>query len=219
MNINIKKIINRKTIIFIFVLLSLGIFFITRQPKPEVLKTTPQDGEENVLDNIEVVITFKKEPNPEDKAKVAIEMIPEELFQIDWSEKQMKISPVRVLKSGTSYSITIKFKNEEIYVFSFETSSLSTEQLRQEGEILFQDFKITDKAFRDLIETYPWYTSLPIENAQYRIVYDFEEKSFRIRIKVSVSEEEEKVLVEKALENLKQVGVTEPISYYVLKSE
>ena len=60
MNINIKKIINRKTIIFVFVLLSLGIFFITRQPKPEVLKTTPQDGEENVLDNIEVVITFKK---------------------------------------------------------------------------------------------------------------------------------------------------------------
>ncbi len=219
MNIKIKKIINKKTIIFILVLLSLGIFFGTRQEKPKILKITPQDGAENVLDNTEIVITFNKELEPKDKTKITIEITPEEVLQVTWSEKQMRISPLKVLNPETNYSIIVKFKNEKIYTFSFKTSPISTEQLRQEGDILLQDYLLFDKAFRGFIETHPWYTSLPIENIQYRIVYDFEEKSFRIRIKVSVSEEEEKVLVEKALENLKQVGVTEPIPYYVLKGE
>lgn len=65
-------------------------------------------------------------------------------------------------------------------------------------------------------EEYPWYSKLPIETRNYRIVYDFDKKMFRIRFLLEISSSQIATFTQNALDDLKDVGVREPIKYYLL---
>jgi hypothetical protein len=73
------------------------------------------------------------------------------------------------------------------------------------------------QALTTLSQQYPWYPKLPIETKDYRIVYDFDKNMFRIRIlsTTAISDEIES-FTQSALSDLKNIGVSEPIKYYVL---
>lgn len=70
------------------------------------------------------------------------------------------------------------------------------------------------RGLTDLHEKYPWYSKLPIENEDYRIIYDFDTNSFRIRLLTESTE----IIKNAALNNLKSIGVDITItSYYFLE--
>lgn len=79
-----------------------------------------------------------------------------------------------------------------------------------------------DKEFAQTIENvvqqYPWYPKLPIETKDYRIIYDFDNNMFRIRFLSTTAPIEIKTLTQSALNDLKNIGVKDPIKYYLLDS-
>ncbi len=71
-------------------------------------------------------------------------------------------------------------------------------------------------------EMYPMFGFLPIETENYRIVYSIEKNKYRIRIKKNsdeITEQEKQILINKALNDIKQAGETGKIEYYVLTKD
>lgn len=87
----------------------------------------------------------------------------------------------------------------------------------QDSAQQIQDALKYGQSLKELNQKYPWYSKLPIETKNYRIIYDFDREMFRIRIKsATVATEGVKLDIQSALNDLKKVGVSEPIKYYVL---
>lgn len=77
--------------------------------------------------------------------------------------------------------------------------------------------------WKEIYSKYPWYSKLPIEKESYRIIWDLEKESFRIRLKISEnsSQEEKNILIDQAIEDIENI-TGEPIDkspYYVLYEE
>lgn len=77
--------------------------------------------------------------------------------------------------------------------------------------------------WKEIYSKYPWYSKLPIEKEGYRIIWDLEEESFRIRLKISENspQEEKNILINQAVEDIENI-TGEPIDkspYYVLYEE
>ncbi|PIU71868.1 hypothetical protein COS80_00965 [Candidatus Woesebacteria bacterium CG06_land_8_20_14_3_00_39_27] len=87
----------------------------------------------------------------------------------------------------------------------------------QDSAQQIQDALKYGQSLKELNQKYPWYSKLPIETKDYRIIYDFDKEMFRIRIKSAVvATEGVKSDIQSALSDLKKIGVSEPIKYYVL---
>jgi hypothetical protein len=70
------------------------------------------------------------------------------------------------------------------------------------------------KAQEDLILQYPWYPKLPIETADFRIIYDFDKDSFRIRLLTQSSE----TIKQNAINEIKSIGVNlAKFTYYFIE--
>ena len=96
------------------------------------------------------------------------------------------------------------------------TSQPSGTPFPQGTQVLPNDLKY-GQAMNAITQQYPWYPKLPIVTKDYQIVYDFDKQMFRIRIKsVSPTTTEVKTITQSALNDLKNIGVQEPIKYYVL---
>jgi hypothetical protein len=185
---------------------------------PKIISTQPTDGSVLVSQETNVSILFENILKENITKKISFEITPKESFESNFSEKSMIVSFKKSLQSNTLYTITIKFSNKEIYRFSFQTTPFTEEIISKEGALQTIDDIIFGEAFEKFIEDYPWYIHLPIERSQYHIIYDFEEESFRIRILIpDLDPTQEEVLIENAIEDLKTIGLVEPINYYVIK--
>jgi hypothetical protein len=86
----------------------------------------------------------------------------------------------------------------------------------QGNQVLPNDLKYGQQ-LNAITQQYPWYPKLPVETKDYLIVFDFDKQMFRIRIKYSpVTSAEAKTFTQSALNDLKNIGVQEPIKYYIL---
>lgn len=87
----------------------------------------------------------------------------------------------------------------------------------QDSAQQIQDALKYGQSLKELNQKYPWYSKLPVETKNYRIIYDFDREMFRIRIKSAVvATEGVKSDIQSALGDLKKIGVPAPIKYYVL---
>lgn len=85
--------------------------------------------------------------------------------------------------------------------------------LKDSAQQTENDFKY-GQALKDLHQKYPWYSQLPIETNEYRIIYDFDKNSFRIRLLTQSSES----IKQAAIDKLKEIGVDlNKFSYYFLE--
>lgn len=92
----------------------------------------------------------------------------------------------------------------------FNLNGLSPTESAQQ---LQNDLKF-GQALEALNRKYPWYSQLPIETKDFRIVYDFDKNSFRIRLLTQSSES----IKQAAVDKLKEVGVDlNKFSYYFLE--
>jgi len=70
------------------------------------------------------------------------------------------------------------------------------------------------QAIKTLVQQYPWYPKLPIETKDFRIIYDFDKKSFRIRILTQPTD----VIKQVAIDKLKEIGVDlTKFTYYFIE--
>lgn len=87
---------------------------------------------------------------------------------------------------------------------------------------LTEDYEFAKRKQEDYKE-YPWYTKTPIETDGYFLIWVLEEKSFRIRLKISEKspEEQRKNLINQALKDVEELtGMSyENYPYYVLYTE
>jgi hypothetical protein len=211
----------RKKYIIIFaftILIVVFVFFQTKMLPPKIIATQPKDGSVLVSQETGVSILFDKILKENITEKISFEITPKESFESSFSEKSMIVSFKESLQPDTLYTIVIKFNNKEAYRFSFQTTPFTEEIISREGALQSIDDLIFNEAFENFIDNYPWYVHLPIEKNQYHIVYDFERKSFRIRILAPVLDpEQEEAILENAMNDLKTIGLVEPINYYVIE--
>ena len=210
----------KRNIIFTVVIIVLVSFVLIalRIKTPKVTNTQPKDNSANVSQNTNISILFDKTLDQKDTEKISFEIDPKESHEISFSENSMIISLKQNLKADTKYKLIIKYNKKTIYDFSFLTTPFTEEIISEEGFLQSVDDLIFSEAFEEFIIDYPWYVSLPIETDKYHIVYDFERKSFRIRIIVPISDKnQEEIIIENALNDLKTIGLSEPINYYVIK--
>lgn len=70
------------------------------------------------------------------------------------------------------------------------------------------------QAIKDIVNQYPWYPKIPIETQEYRIIFDFDKKSFRIRFLTPLSEQ----IKQAAIKKLVEIGVDlDKFTYYFVE--
>lgn len=212
------NILKRFWLVFAFVLAAVVYFIVSAPPRVRVLSSVPRDRSEDISQTTDVFVNFDREVPESLKPLIKIEVSPEEAIDFIWFPDRVKVVPEEKLDPGTSYTIIVRLREDEIFRFSFTTALFTEEQLAREGALQSQDDLEFGEAFKAFAQQYPFYLSLPIERNEYRIVYDFEESSFRIRLKlVPADAETEKRIIDQALEEIRKLGIKDPIPYYVVK--
>lgn len=216
-----KKLINKKIVLIIgifVVLVSVVAFIYTRQYEIVVLQTSPFNGSSDVLETTNIEITFDKTLKEKDKQSISLEITPKAQIATTWLGYQLTTVLVSPLKNGTSYLVVVKYNGKETYRFSFETILFSREQIQKEGALQSTGDKAFGDAYTKFINSSPWYIKIPIEKPNYTIVYSFEKNSFRISLKITPQNpDERKTIIQNALRDLKAIGVKEPVQYYVIE--
>jgi hypothetical protein len=97
-------------------------------------------------------------------------------------------------------------------------ASPTPEQQQQLNQQTEDDINYSE-TLKQLYQQSPWLKKLPIETNNYRLVYDFETSSFRIRIlTIPSSPEELETIKQTALNHLQSIGVDTTIQpYYFLE--
>lgn len=216
----------KKIIIFAAIIFAIVVLFGLFTPKKEkeiqlnVVSTTPKNNAVFVDTKAEITLTLSRIVSVEEGNNLKTQIKPEGKTSIVYQEDKIRISPEEPFRFDTKYEISIIYKDKNIYTLAFTTTPFTQQQIEEEGlKQTAGDIAFTE-AYKQFLTKYPWYTRLPIENFEYRIVYDFEKESFRIRLKIPTeTEDQEKTLINKALSDLKKIGVKEPVSYYTIKHE
>lgn len=206
----------------IIILLVILLAKIPRRPSPTVIQTNPKNNQQYVSDTSSITIVLQKSLADEEKAQIGISSTPTIDLTTSWpSHRQLLAVPTTPFSADTSYTIAVTYKDALIHTFSFKTKFYSTEELRKQVWQQAEDDLIFGKAFAEFIQKYPWYRQLPIDNENYTIVYDFEKKAFRIRLKIQTKTPEEKdAIVKQALADLKEIGIdTKVANYDVLETK
>jgi hypothetical protein len=123
------------------------------------------------------------------------------------------------LEKATTYTVSVLYANDQIHSFSFTTSDITQEQLAEDISEQVEGDKLFAEAERVWYQENPWYTEIPMVNEDYTIVYDFAEKSFRIRLTLGDNPlgAQIEAAKTKALDSLEAIGVDLNVyDYYVL---
>lgn len=219
---------NKKTyfILAIVILVSLVVVIILRLFLPQktkeqelmIISTIPNNNAIFVSTKAEIVFNLNRVLLQEEGLKLKVQPSPTIISEITYLENKIRILPKEPLKHDQKYEIKLVFKDKEIYNLKFETTPFTDEQIKEEGDLQTQGDLDFTEAYKEFLKNYPWYQKLPIETFEYRIVYDFETSSFRIRFRIKPQSEEQKTaIIDRALESLKKIGVKEPIKYYTIE--
>lgn len=181
------------------------------QPKvlPSVAATNPQDGEENTLNFQRIIITFQQDLETGQQEEVLVEIQPLTNLNSQWTTNNvLQLVPTQPLEGKTTYTISINYRGETIYTFSFHTVSLSAQEAQEQSVQQIEDDLLYAKAQKEWYQDNPWYAGLPIVTDEFTIVYDVEEKSFRIRITLEdgATNAEINAAKQEALDDLEDIG-------------
>lgn len=169
------------------------------------------------IDQTNLTTTFSQLLNKSQQNQVKIKTNPEFKTQANWtSDQKLQITPQEKLQPNTNYTVAILYKNKSLDSFNFTTSSYSIQELQQKMQLQTQEDLKSGQVINKLHQQYPWYSKLPIETNEYRIIYDFDKNSFRIRLLTQSSE----TIKQAALNQLKTLGVDlDQFTYYFLEPQ
>ncbi len=209
-------------ILIVVVALIVGLILrgVPEEALPAVAATIPQNGQEGVLGIIPLEISFQEDLNAADQANIDINVSPAVDKTISWTTaNNLRVTLNQDLEQALVYTVSILHKNKEIHSFSFTAVDKTQEQVEEEARQQAADDFLVAEAEKEFYETYPWYTSIPIETDDYVIVYNFEKESFRVRLTLGENPLGAQIEAAKtrALDSLEAIGVDLNVyDYYVL---
>lgn len=193
---------------------------VPEEALPAVAATIPQNGQEGVLGIIPLEISFQEDLNAADQANIDVNVSPDVDKTISWTTaNNLRVTLNQDLEQASVYIVSILYKNREIHSFSFTSVDKTQEQVEEEARQQAADDFLVAEAEKEFYETYPWYTSIPIETDDYVIVYNFEKESFRVRLTLGENPLGAQIEAAKtrALVSLEAIGVNLNVyDYYVL---
>ena len=205
-------------IVFLISLLYV-IFQIIQTPNVSITKTVPQDNQQNISVKPTIYVTFNKELSDKEKEFISFETSPMFENKSEMIGDSLIIVPMKDLEQGIFYKINVLYKKNIIHSFSFETTLFTEDQIKEEGSLQTEGDRLFGDAYINFIKNYDWYQHIPIETSDYRIIYDFNKKSFRVRVLKETTKEELAEIINDATNNIKKIGVQDPINYYVLDKD
>ena len=217
----------KKIKIFIILLITSAILTFLLWPKniPDIslsiVSTIPNNHAFFVDTKSEINFILNKQISIEEGNNIKTIIEPSSKTNVVYQNNKIIITPTEPLKINTDYKINVIYKDKNIYTLEFKTIPLSEEEIKIEGSKQTEGDLSFTKAYNEFLNDYPWYQSLPIEKEEYRIIYDFNKKSFRIRLKIEINDEIRKeAVIQEALKDLTKIGVINPEkNYYVLEVE
>lgn len=215
-----KKILNKKRIIMALSLLLIvalaGYFYVNRGVQPKVVSTNPGDKAAGVVETSQISINFDQSIQEGSKSKISVTLDPKINFDSTWLSDTYKIVPKQNLQNNIDYKVSVFFDKKEIYNFSFKTSAFNQKEAQTYGGQQAQNDYVFGQAVNDFEKKNPWFQKLPIRTSDYTIYYDGIQKEFSIAfIGQNLTQEEQQKLIPQAVDDLKKIGVPEPIKYYI----
>lgn len=200
----------------------IGIFVQVLFPdKPPTVSGISPSYEFGIPENSNFSISFTQVLNDTTKDNLSFKVEPPISAKTFWLDNnyQYYIELEENLQTNTQYLVTVLYKNKSIFSHEYLTSAFTTEEQAQHiREQAQEDIKFNE-ALENMRKEFPWYNDIPIDNSQYTIVYDFDRKEFRIRLKVPENTDTEIVsnLTKKALSSMEAVNINpKEWGYYVL---
>lgn len=217
----IKNIAKRKKFLIILgvvvVAIALVLALQLRPKVTEISDTLPKDGETEVQIGSDITIQFTDEVPDDQKESLFVSIEPRTEFDLNWRDLSLEINPKYGLIGGTKYNVVIQISEKELVSFTFQTVGVRAEDIEEIARQQSIDDLEFGQTYRQILEEDPWYGKLPIETNRYTIVYDNVKAAFRIRLKQTpINEEARMVVVEEALELLKEIGAPAPAIYNVV---
>lgn len=214
----------RKLLILAGVLLALILSISSlMSPKlsPKILTVSPKNGNSGVSPNVQLKIVFTSKINEKNVDKIEVKVFPNLNHTKMWVKADtLIVRPAEPLLLDTKYTVSIFYNQKPIGSYAFSTKSGPQLTVTEKAVVeQADDDKVFNEETAQILASLPWYTKLPIDTSEYRVVYDFVKKSFRIRLKVYSDAPNEKIeeLKEKALRDLIKVGANpQKETYYVL---
>lgn len=214
--------ITRITIIVAVILglLSLSLNLLSPERIPSVSSITPIT-EFGISLNSNFTITFNQILDSSTKKKISFQVSPSFSTQEEWLENnyQYNISPSALLKENTKYTVTVFYKNKSIFSKQFLSSQFSLEEEAEHVKEQSQADIEFNEAIENLEKDFFWYKDIPIDNSEYTVVYDYDRKEFRIRLKIPENSSPEVIqtITQKALLAMEDLGINpKDWGYYVL---
>ncbi len=214
--------ITRITIIVAVILglLSLSLNLLSPERIPSVSSITPIT-EFGISLNSNFTITFNQILDSSTKKKISFQVSPSFSTQEEWLENnyQYNISPSALLKENTQYTVTVFYKNKSIFSKQFLSSQFSLEEEAEHVKEQSQADIEFNEAIENLEKDFFWYKDIPIDNSEYTVVYDYDLKEFRIRLKIPENSSPEAIqtITQKALLSMENLGINpKDWGYYVL---
>lgn len=192
------------------------LLILTAQPVPGVISTTPSDGGTEIGESTQISINFNQYLKENSKTGISVSFDPNIDFDSTWLSSTYKIIPKANLQNNTKYTATVFFNGKKIYGFFFETATFSQEQISKYGALQSQNDFAFGQATKKVVEQNPWYTNLPIKTNNFVIYYDFEQQKFAISFLIPIqSADQEKALIQEAVNDIKSIGFKGTVNYYV----
>ena len=183
-----------------------------------IISSIPKNGSKYVYEKTEVIIELNREIKVDDGNKIRIDITPDIKTNTVYLGNKIRIKPEDQFQYGSEYNFKVFYEDNNIYTLIFSINPVTPEQLIEDSKKQMEGDIAYNEAIKRLIEDYPWYTSLPIETKDYRIVYDYEKEMFRIRLLKEFDQKEIDNFTKESILRLKEVGAEDPVKYYVLKA-
>jgi len=213
------KILKRQTVLF-FIPIVLGLIFaliyFLRPTLPAISSTNPAGDTVNFPTDGKIIVSFADVVKNSFRRDLHVTVNPPSPVSLAWHEngQSFVLNFPEELLPDTYLTFTVYYKKDVIHSFGLTTNPYSLKEIEEQGKKQAQDDITFNLSWNQMLTATPWYNHLPIETSEYRIVYDYELQSFRIRLLDPSGEES--VLLEKALSALKDIGVQEDELKYTL---
>lgn len=216
----------KKIFLIIFVVISVLSFILffykdkynTNTNPISVISSIPKNGSRYISEKSEVFIELNRSIKNNEYDKIKINISPDVKTETVYLENKIRIKPETNYNYGTEYIINLYYSDSIIYTLLFTTNPVTPEQFKEDAKMQMEADIAYNEAVKKIIEDFPWYTNLPIENNKFRIVYDYDKNMFRIRLLKEFSQEEINEITKESLLLIEQAGASKPIKYYILEN-
>ncbi len=210
---NLSKLLNKRLRLILLGVASLAaiVYLYTRlNPAVSVVSSVPASNDIINFQSPIFEIRFNKDLSAGEIAKITATVDTEVETKLIWESPRILSVVLAPLKPDLKISLQILYNGRKIY--QVDTTTTTSAQQNSQQEVL-------DQGKRDLefgqIETAlyaqkPFLTKLPINTSQFTIVYDFDKKSLRVRLKNT-----NPTTKQAALEQIKKIGAGKEAVYFL----